>query len=80
MVAADVPVLRETGGDGAVFVDPDSPEQMAEAINKIVTDDNLRTHLIERGTKNKERFSAANLAQQMMIIYRELRDNHSSSR
>ena len=80
VVAADVPVLRETGGDGAVFVDPDSPEQMAEAINKIVSDDDLRTHLIERGTKNKERFSAANLAQQMMVIYRELRDNHSSSR
>jgi alpha-1,3-rhamnosyl/mannosyltransferase len=37
VVAADIPVLREAGGDAALYADPTSPESFAKVITSAVT-------------------------------------------
>lgn len=32
VIASDIPIFREVGGDAASYVDPDSPQQFAQAV------------------------------------------------
>ena len=43
--------------ESALLVNPNSPEEIAEAMGRIVTDKNLRDELIRRGYENVKRFS-----------------------
>ena len=57
VVCSDVPVLREVGGEGAIYVDPHSPEVIADGIQRALEDAVLRTELIARGRENAARFT-----------------------
>jgi glycosyltransferase involved in cell wall biosynthesis len=35
VIASDIPIFREVGGDAASYVDPASPEQFADAVKKL---------------------------------------------
>jgi glycosyltransferase involved in cell wall biosynthesis len=35
VIASDIPIFREVGGDGARFVDPDSPDEFAAAVREL---------------------------------------------
>jgi glycosyltransferase involved in cell wall biosynthesis len=35
VIASDIPIFREVGGDAATYVDPGSPEQFAAAVAKL---------------------------------------------
>ncbi|MFA5816971.1 MAG: glycosyltransferase family 1 protein [Bacteroidales bacterium] len=41
--------LKEAGGPGSLYIDPESPEQIADAIEKVLTDSALRQNMIEQG-------------------------------
>jgi glycosyltransferase involved in cell wall biosynthesis len=63
-MAAGVPVicsfttsLSEVGGDAVLYADPEQPSQIAWAMQKISTNENLRRTLIEKGTRQKDKFS-----------------------
>ena len=49
--------LPEVTGDAGLFFDPNNIQEIAEAINKIFNDDDLRNKMIEKGFENVERFS-----------------------
>lgn len=49
VIASDITSLPEVCGDAALFVDPDSPEEIARAMHRIVVDDAVRGHLAEKG-------------------------------
>ena len=70
-------MLHEAAADGALYVDPDSPEQMAQAIDSILDDNDLRDRLIAAGKANVSRFSSKALAENMMALYRQLRDENN---
>jgi glycosyltransferase involved in cell wall biosynthesis len=57
VVTANVSAMPETAGDAALLVDPTSVEQIAEAIEQIVNNSNLRTQLKDRGLIRAARFS-----------------------
>ncbi len=63
-MAAGVPVicsyttsLSEVGGDAVLYADPEQPSQIAWAMQKISTNESLRKTLIEKGNRQKDRFS-----------------------
>jgi glycosyltransferase involved in cell wall biosynthesis len=63
-MAAGVPVicsfttsLSEVGGDAVLYADPEQPSQIAWAMQKISCNENLRKTLIEKGTRQKDKFS-----------------------
>lgn len=56
VVASDIPVLREVGGDGALYANPHQPERFAEAV-MLLDDAILRTTLIEKGKAHIQAFN-----------------------
>jgi len=57
VVCSDIKVLRETGGEACIFVDAKNINQIAENLEKIISDKNLRNNLIEKGKQQLEKFS-----------------------
>ena len=57
IVCSNATSLPEVAGDAAMFFDPHSPEELAAAVSRILTDDPLRRVLIERGRQQVKKFS-----------------------
>jgi glycosyltransferase involved in cell wall biosynthesis len=49
--------MPEASGNAALLVDPDSVEEIVNAMNRIVSEDPLRQELIEKGIANAQRFT-----------------------
>lgn len=62
VVAATGSCLEEAGGEGAIYVDPDSPAEMAEAILAITSSKEREAHMTETGRRHIEKFSTENFA------------------
>ncbi|HMA91899.1 MAG TPA: glycosyltransferase family 1 protein [Polyangiaceae bacterium] len=63
--------LAEVAGDAAITVDPDSPEEMALALQRMQADSTLRDSLIERGKARATLFSRYEQAKATAAVYRE---------
>jgi glycosyltransferase involved in cell wall biosynthesis len=57
IVAADVPINRELCGDAAVYFAPFDHRECARAIQKVMSDSQLRDHLVQNGMRNLEKFA-----------------------
>jgi len=64
VVASGIPALREVAGEAAYLVDPYSPENIAEGISRVLTDDHLREDLKIRGLDRARGFSWARCAKE----------------
>jgi len=62
--------MTEAGGPGSLYVDPDSSEQIAFAIEKILTDSTLCSTVIETGYRYAhETFGAEKVTREVMECY-----------
>ena len=59
IVSSNASSLPEIAGDAALLVDPRSPEQLAEAVARVLTDKAERQRLTERGQRRAREFSWA---------------------
>ncbi len=57
VVTSNVTSMPEVAGNAALTVNPHKPEEIADAIEKIFSDKDLRTKLIRLGLKQSEKFS-----------------------
>lgn len=57
VIASNCSALPETGGDAALYVDPKNPSSIAEAMVQLLTDEDLRQKLVQKGYENAKRFS-----------------------
>jgi glycosyltransferase involved in cell wall biosynthesis len=57
--------MPEASGGAALLVDPNSIEEIVDAMNKVVSDEKLRKELIEKGGLNAKRFSWDNTADKL---------------
>jgi glycosyltransferase involved in cell wall biosynthesis len=69
IIAATGSCLEEAGGDAAIYVDPNNIDKMAEAINSMAIDQNLRNKLIVNGKKQILKFQTKKLMGEMMEVY-----------
>ncbi len=72
VAASDIPVLREILGDGALFFDPAEESDMAYKLHSILTNEEKRKHLVERGTHNAKKYNWAEAAKQTLAIYQRV--------
>jgi len=70
VVASNVTSIPEVGGDAALYFDPLSEKQIAEAVFQILNDINLRSSLIERGYRRARQFSWTKTAQNTLEVYK----------
>lgn len=75
VVASRIGALVEIADDAAVFVDPQNPEDIASAINKVISDDKLRKALVEKGFRRAKEFSWDKTARETVEVYKKLLNN-----
>lgn len=69
VVGATGSSLEEAGGPGSLYVDPHDHEDMAEALRKVLEDNELRQSMIQAGFTHAARFASDVLARQLMDNY-----------
>lgn len=69
LVCSDLPVLREVAGEAAVFAPADRPDQMADAVLRVLEEETLRADLIQRGKQRIAELSWNRAATQTLEIW-----------
>lgn len=64
--------LPEVAADAALYFDPDNADAMADAVERVATDDSLRADLVERGKRRLQHFSCKKMADQTFDVYQKL--------
>ena len=82
--ACEVPViisnlgsLPEIAAQAALKVNPHDPQDIADAMQKIHQDPNLRSGLIQEGISRLKQFNWQNSAAQTLAVYQEVYENAS---
>lgn len=71
-VAATGSCLEEAGGEGIIYVNPDSVEECAAALNKLLSDEEYRQSLIAKGQEHIKKFAPDTIAEEIMKLYKEI--------
>jgi len=71
VVASDIPVLREVGGDAACFVPLDEPDALADAMRSLLHDAAAREALVARGLDHVQAYSWDRCADATIAVYEE---------
>ena len=64
--------LEEVAGDGALLIDPSDTGSITDALGKVLGDPGLRQDLAFRGLERSKEFTAGNLAEKALAVYRSL--------
>jgi glycosyltransferase involved in cell wall biosynthesis len=64
--------LPEVAAEAAVYFDPENDESIANAVERVITDDALRDDLRRRGFDRLRNFSCEKTAQQTLNVYQSL--------
>ncbi len=62
VILSNTTSLPEIGGNAAIFVNPGNPTELSQAMEKVITDNKLRTTMISRGLTESQRFTWDNCA------------------
>ncbi|MFE1747896.1 glycosyltransferase family 4 protein [Coleofasciculus sp. H7-2] len=72
VITSNTSSLPEVAGDAALFIDPDDPTSLADAILKVIGDSQLRSELIQKGKERAKLFSWERTAQETLKAYKSL--------
>jgi len=64
--------LPEVVGDAGLQVDPFQIDAIADAIEKVLSDEKLSSELSERGLKRAEKFSWGSTARQTLAVFERI--------
>lgn len=68
-VGATGSCLEEAGGPDAIYVDPDDPEQLADAIRRVLADEELRRRMVAAGREYVARFEPEVITADLLKVY-----------
>lgn len=72
VVASNVTSIPEVVGEAGILIDPHNIEKMAEAIYKVLINDNFRRDLIRKGFERAKQFSWEKTAKETLKVYEEV--------
>lgn len=72
VIASDIPVCREVLGTAALFVDPESPEELQGAMVSMLSRDHVRDHHVSLGRSRVQQFSWEKTARELREVYRKV--------
>ena len=64
--------LPEVAGDAAIFFDPNDLSSISSSVEKIISSNDLRNSLIEKGNKRLEKFSWEKCALETLKVYKKI--------
>jgi len=77
VITSNLSCLPEIAGDAAILVNPYQPNEIAEAMAKVLTNENLRKEMIKKGQKNALRFSWDKAAEEILKLFEDVYHNKS---
>lgn len=72
VIAATGSCLEEAGGPDCIYVNPDDEHELTQAIEKLLTDNDIRNESIVKSKKYVEKFSERTQAEELMKCYKEI--------
>lgn len=72
VIANDIKVLREAGGDAATYMNTDDNRLVAEAIREIIHHEKIRVEVLKRVEAHVLKFKPRFQAEQLLVIYSRL--------
>lgn len=72
IVTSNCSSMPEVAGDAAIFVDPQNIKSIRNGILELISNQNLRNDLIQKGFENVKRFSKEKVVAQYKVLYQEL--------
>jgi glycosyltransferase involved in cell wall biosynthesis len=72
VVTSDRPSLPEVVGEAGLMVEATDSQELAEVMERVLTDENLRQEMREKGLKQAERFTWEAAAGKLLDMYRRL--------
>ena len=73
VITSNTSSMPEVAGDAALLIDPSQPDQIADAINALVTIHSLRKKYVEMGLSRARSFNWKSMAEEVLEIYREMK-------
>jgi len=72
VIASKASCLIETGGDAALYVKPDSVEDIAMAIKTVLENNIFRDDIIKKGRCQVKKFAGETIAKEIMDLYKSI--------
>ncbi len=76
VITSNTSSMPEVSGDAAHIIDPYKPEEITEGINKILSDKEYSENLCKKGLIRSNLFSWKNMAEQILVLYNEIKTKH----
>ncbi len=80
VVAADIPVFREIGGDAAFYADPHSAQALAGAMDDALFAALSREMLIKRGRERVREFSWERSAERLITLFSDVHETNLAAK
>lgn len=74
VITSQTSSLPEVGGDAALYVNPEKPEDIGKTLATLLADKKMRESLVSKGIINAQRFTPANFARHLKKLYNSLLD------
>ncbi len=72
VVTSNTSALPEVGGDAALYVNPQDPEEIARKTSEVIENKTLRENLVSRGRARAREFSWRRTAEATLAVYEEV--------
>ncbi|MBS1761910.1 MAG: glycosyltransferase family 4 protein [Bacteroidetes bacterium] len=72
LICSNTSAIPEIAGEGACYVNPSNPEDIAEKIEEVLKNNSLRNQLVEYGYKRAAMFSWKKTANELLELYNEI--------
>lgn len=72
VITSNTSSLPEVVGDAGIMVNPNSVDELTQAIHRVLTDEKLRSDMIHKGPKQAKKFSWEKTAQETLKVYEEV--------
>lgn len=72
VITSNTSSMPEVAGNAAAIVDPAKPKEIANAIEKILSDEEYRLALCEKGVERAKMFSWRNMASAYLDLYKHI--------
>lgn len=80
IVASDIPPHREVMAHAGLYVPPRDPKQLADALNLLLENENMRESLAQQAYQRAQLFSIERTAQRYEALYEEILARKNISR
>jgi glycosyltransferase involved in cell wall biosynthesis len=72
VITSNTSSMPEVSGGAALIIDPYKPEEITEAMIKLVQDDKLREDIIQKGFQQAQKFSWHAMAKEVLNLYKDI--------